>query len=279
MSDYSGRRSPIGRNLPHSAIARLPLETDLRQAIERQQLQVFYQPNVFLDSGKITGFEALVRWRHPQRGLVLPNQFIPLAEEIGLTGLIDWWVLSEACRQLSIWQQTGEASESLTMSVNLSGQLLLEFGVLERLKQVLLSTRIKPGSLRLEVTERAMMEHNAAEIGMLNQLKAMGIELLIDDFGTGYSCLERLHQLPIDTLKIDRSFISRMTEEGASLEVVRAIVTLAHRLNMDVIAEGVETPEQLTKLRSLQCEYGQGYLFSQPLVGESAAALLSLTEG
>ena len=265
-------------DMHNGAIARLQLETEFRQAIKRQQLKVFYQPTVALDSGKVTGFEALVRWQHPQQGIVLPDQFIPLAEETGLMALIDWWVLSEACRQLKIWQQSGKSSEALTMSVNLSGQLLSEQRVIERLGEVLSSTSITPGSLRLEVTERAIMEHDATEIGMLNQLKGMGVELLIDDFGTGYSSLERLHQLPIDKLKVDRSFVNRMAEEKGTHEIVRSIVALAHRLNMDVIAEGLETPEQLLKLRSLPCEYGQGYLFSKPLAGESAAALLTSPE-
>ena len=261
--------------MQEQAVARLQMEADLRRAIERQQFQVHYQPIVSLETGRITGFEALVRWTHPTRGMVSPLEFIPLAEETGLIGAIDRWVLREACVQLSIWQQTFGVEVPLTMSVNLSGVQLAQLGLIERLDQILRETGIEGRCLKLEITESAIMENATVGTVMLEQLKTLGIQLSIDDFGTGYSSLARLHQLPIDTLKIDRSFISRMGNDGESLEIVRAIITLAHSLAMDVIAEGAETPQELEQLRSLQCEYGQGYFFSKPVNSQAAEKLLA----
>jgi PAS domain S-box-containing protein/diguanylate cyclase (GGDEF)-like protein len=258
------------------AVARLQLETDLRRAIEHQQFQVYYQPIVSLDTGKVTGFEALVRWMHPIRGMVSPAEFIPLAEETGLIGSIDWWVLREACRQLGAWQQEFGATLPLTISVNASGLQLSQLGFLERLDQILRETGVKGQSLKLEITESGLLKNAPCGVYMLEQLKALGVQLSIDDFGTGYSSLARLHQLPIDTLKIDRSFVSQIgNNDSESLEIVRAIMTLAHSLEMDVIAEGVETQEHLRQLRSLECEYGQGYFFSRPVDSQAASKLLA----
>jgi PAS domain S-box-containing protein/diguanylate cyclase (GGDEF)-like protein len=258
------------------AVARFQLETDLRRAIERQPFQVHYQPIVSLEMGKITGFEALVRWIHPTRGMVSPMEFIPLAEETGLISFIDWWVLREACTQLRVWQQVfAEDSASLTMSVNFSGLHLVQLGLLERLDQVLRETGVEGCNLKLEITESGLLKNATSGTEILQELKTLGVKLSIDDFGTGYSSLARLHQLPIDTLKIDRSFVSRMGHEGESLEIIRAIMMLAHSLEMDVIAEGVETPEQLSRLRSLNCEYGQGYFFSRPVDSKRAEELLA----
>jgi PAS domain S-box-containing protein/diguanylate cyclase (GGDEF)-like protein len=257
------------------AVERFQLETDLRRAIERQQFQVYYQPIVSLEIGKITGFEALVRWIHPTRGIVSPIEFIPVAEETGLISLIDWWVLHEACTQLSVWQKAFAANTPLTMSVNLSGLQLAQLGLLERLDKILRDTDVEGRTLKLEITESGLLKNATSGAVMLKQLKTLGVQLSIDDFGTGYSSLARLHQLPIDTLKIDRSFVSQMVNDSESLEIVRAIMTLAHTLEMDVIAEGVETAEQLTQLRTLQCEYGQGYLFSKPVDTNTAEKFLS----
>lgn len=256
------------------AVSHLQLETDLRWAILRQQLQVFYQPIVSLETGKITGFEALVRWLHPKRGLITPDLFIPLAEETGLISQIDWWVLSQACQQLSLWQQDPQIPDSLTMSVNFSGSLMSQLGLLERLEQVLRTREIAGNCLKLEITERVIMEHYSTESSMIIPLKSLGVKLSIDDFGTGYSCLARLHQLPIDTLKIDRSFVQGIAKDQDSLEIVKTIMALAHSLKMDVIAEGVEGIEHLEQLRSLECEYGQGYYFSRPIDTPSATVLL-----
>jgi len=258
------------------AVARLQLETDLRRAIERQPFQVYYQPIVSLETGNIIGFEALVRWIHPTRGIVSPMEFIPLAEETGLISFIDWWVLREACAQLRIWQQAfAEDTVPLTMSVNFSGLHLGQLGLWERLDQVLRETGVEGCSLKLEITESGLLKNATCGTVILQQLKTLGVQLSIDDFGTGYSSLARLHQLPIDTLKIDRSFVNRMGIDGESLEIVRAIMTLAHSLGMDAIAEGVETQEQLSQLRSLNCEYAQGYLFSRPVDSKAAEELLA----
>jgi PAS domain S-box-containing protein/diguanylate cyclase (GGDEF)-like protein len=257
------------------AVARFHLEADLRKAIEHQQFQAHYQPIVSLETGKITGFEALVRWIHPTQGMVSPMEFIPLAEETGLISGIDWWVLREACGQLGVWQREFEAEIPLTMSVNLSGFQLSQLGLLERLDQILRETGVNGCNLKLEITESGLLKNVNSETVMLKQLKTLGVKLSIDDFGTGYSSLARLHQLPIDTLKIDRSFITQMSHDDESLEIIRAILTLAHTLGMDAIAEGVETLQQLEQLRSLQCEYGQGYFFSRPVDSLSAGELIA----
>jgi diguanylate cyclase (GGDEF)-like protein/PAS domain S-box-containing protein len=254
------------------AVGRFQLETDLRLALKREEFTVFYQPIIAMDTGRIAGFEAMVRWAHPSEGWISPVEFIPVAEETGLIGLIDWWVLGEACKQLGKWQKQWQ--RPLTMSVNASGSLLSQLGIMERLRQVTKGNRLLLESLRLEVTERVMMEQQEATSGLLDQIKNLKIKLSVDDFGTGYSCLQRLHQLPIDTLKIDRSFISRMLGDKDSLEIVRTIITLAHSLKMDTIAEGTETKEQLTILQAIDCEYGQGFYFSPPVSGEDAEKLL-----
>ncbi|MFB2919036.1 PAS domain S-box protein [Aerosakkonema funiforme] len=256
------------------AVEKLQLETDLRRAIERSELRVYYQPIVSLKSGRISGFEALVRWQHPTRGFVSPDQFIPLAEETGSIGAIDRWVLREACRQMAIWQKEFGDGILLTISVNLSAVQLSTIGVIDQINQILWETGINPHSLKLEITETGLLGNVTSERAMLEQLKALGIQLSIDDFGTGYSSLARLHQMPIDTLKIDRSFISQMTVDSESLEIVRTILTLAHSLEMDAIAEGVETTDQLAQLRSLQCEYAQGYFISKPVDSKAAEGLL-----
>jgi len=257
------------------ALKLLELETDLRQAIQRRDLQVYYQPIVSLKSGRISGFEALVRWEHPTRGFVPPSEFIPLAEETGLIGEIDRFVLREACRQMGFWQRAFLAEVPLTLSVNLSGFQLSQLALVEQIDQVLGETGIQRSTLKLEITESKLSGNMVSEKTMLDRLKKLGIQLAIDDFGTGYSSLARLHQLPIDTLKIDRSFVTNLGVDSESLEIVRTIITLAHSLEMDAIAEGVETPQQLAQLQALQCEYGQGYFFSKPIASETAWALLN----
>ncbi|MBW4650017.1 MAG: EAL domain-containing protein [Kastovskya adunca ATA6-11-RM4] len=254
---------------------RLQLQADLRRAIAQSQFQVYYQPIISLNTGKIVGFEALIRWQHPERGMVSPDKFIPLAEETGLIGQIDRWVWREACRQLRAWHDKFPRQAALTMSVNVSSKQLAQLGLLEQLDNLLREAGIQGRSLKLEITESAMMENTAVELVILEQLKTLGIQFSIDDFGTGYSSLGRLHQLPIDTLKIDRSFVSRLGADKEALEIVRTVTTLAHILEMDVTAEGVETQEQWEQLRSLNCEYGQGYLFAKPLTSQGAEALLA----
>jgi diguanylate cyclase (GGDEF)-like protein len=255
------------------AVALLKLENDLRRAMEREEFCVHYQPIVSLETEALVGFEALVRWNHPERGLVPPDEFIPLAEETGLITEIGSWVLGEACAQLRAWQ-TAMGKESLTMSVNLSGKQLTQTDLIQQIENTLCQTGLNPTWLRLEITESVVMENAELATNTLLQLRKLGVHLSIDDFGTGYSSLSYLHRFPVNTLKIDRSFIGRMAKGDENSEIVRTICTLANNLGMEVVAEGVETREQLELLRSLKCEYGQGYFFSKPVEAEKATALL-----
>jgi diguanylate cyclase (GGDEF)-like protein len=255
------------------AVALLKLENDLRRAVERGEFHVYYQPIYALDTRRITGFEALVRWLHPERGLVPPDEFIPLAEETGLITEIGRWVLAEACRQLHRWQTL--APRPLTMSVNLSSRQFSQPHLIDQIEQTLAETGIAPRCLQLEITESVVMENAEAAATMLRQLRALGVQLSIDDFGTGYSSLSYLHRFPLSVLKIDRSFVSRMGAGDENAEIVRTVITLANNLDMLVVAEGVQTEAQFTQLRELNCNYGQGYLFSPPVDAECAAALLT----
>lgn len=252
----------------------LQLENSLQRAVERQELRIQYQPIVFLETGRITGFETLVRWQHPDRGLIFPNDFISIAEETGVIIPVGYWVLREACRQMRAWQLQFPEN-SLTISVNLSNKQFLQADLVTQISQILQETGLDSRYLKLEITESAIMENPESATVMLLQLKDLGCELHMDDFGTGYSSLSYLHRFPFDLLKIDRSFISRMDFNGKDLEIVRALITLARNLNIDVIAEGLETAEQLAQLRALQCKYGQGYFFSKPVDQEVAEALIA----
>lgn len=257
-----------------SVMARLQLETDLRRALEREEFQNFYQPIVSLSSGQIVGFEALLRWHHPTRGMVSPGEFIPVAEDTGLIRELGWWNLREACRQMTQWRRQYK-DHNLTVSVNLSAKQFLQPNLVEDIRRLLQELQLPPNTLKLEITESTVMADPAAAIEMLQQIKSLGISLAIDDFGTGYSSLSYLHRFPLDTLKIDRSFISGMQEGGEGMEIARTILPMAMNLHLDVIAEGVETAEQLALLQKLQCKYGQGYYFSKPVSAQAAAALLS----
>lgn len=256
------------------AVALLRLETDLRWAIERQELRVYYQPIIALATGRITGFEALVRWLHPERGLISPADFIPVAEETGLIIAIGQWVLQESCQQLKQWQTQFPSYSSLTMSVNLSSKQLSQTNFVAQIDQILQQTELTPQSLKLEITESAIMERPEAAASVLKQLKRCGMQLCVDDFGTGYSSLAYLHRFPIDVLKIDRSFIHQIDEQAEGFAIVRAIVTLADNLGLSVVAEGIETAQQVAQLQNLQCDYGQGYFFSKPLNQQAAKNLL-----
>lgn len=255
----------------------LQLETDLRRSIERQELHVYYQPIVSLLTRKIQGFEALIRWKHPKRGLISPGEFIPLAEETGLITSIGRWTLRESCRQLSIWQKQFQSVPPLTMNVNLSCKQFMEPDLLEQIDKILEETGIIVGSLKLEITESVAMDQENVNLVkvLIEELKSRHIHLCIDDFGTGYSSFSRLHDFPISTLKIDRSFIKKIGTLGENSEIVQTIVTLAHTLRMDVVAEGIELLEQVDPLIAMKCQYGQGYLFSKPLDSEEAGKLLS----
>lgn len=253
-------------------VARLQLETDLRHAIENREFYLNYQPIMFMVTGKIKGFEALARWNHPNRGLIMPSEFISIAEDTGIILPLGKWVLEEACRQLSIWQK--EAACDISMGVNLSIKQFTP-NLVATVKDAIMNTGIKPESLILEITESMIMENAESASKLLAELKALNVKLHIDDFGTGYSSLSYLHQFPLDALKIDRSFIAKIgTDNDEKLEIVKAIVALANNLNLDVIAEGVETAEQLAHLRHLNCKNMQGHLFSRPLSAESAEKFL-----
>lgn len=274
-------------NMYAQAMTRLQVEADLRRGIERQEFRIHYQPIVSLGNhpkaGRITGFEALVRWQHPERGLLYPLEFMPVAEEIGLSIPIDQWVLWEACHQVERWQERYPGS-NLTISVNLCSSQFRHPELVKYVDQALRESDLAPPTLKLEILENTIMNNDEYTTTKLSQLKELGIQLAIDDFGTGYSSLSRLQHFPIDMLKIDRSFMSKpytnpsrasdKTGSGVNLEITETIIMLAIKLGIDVTAEGVETAEQLAQLRRLNCEYGQGYFFSQPLGAQAAETLI-----
>ena len=258
-----------------SVMARLQLETDMRRALERHEFRNVYQPIVALESGRIVGFEALMRWQHPTRGMIGPEEFIFVAEETGLIRDLGWWSLREACRQMSTWRTRSKAYLDLTMSVNVSAKQLLQPHLVDEMSKLLRETALPPEALKLEITESAVMADPAAAAEMLQQIKSLGVRLAIDDFGTGYSSLSYLHRFPLDTLKIDRSFISGAADGSDGMEIARTIMPMAKNLRLDVVAEGVETIEQVGLLRRLQCKYAQGYYFSKPLAPEEVPPLLA----
>lgn len=285
------------RNLHDQAQQLLELETDLRRAIaetdNRQGLSgiidggtnfarlpsvsqfcLYYQPIISLDTGLISGFEALVRWQHPSRGMVSPVEFIPLAEKTGTIATLGRWILREACNQLRLWRSMFPSNLPTLMVVNLSPIQLRQLSLQEQINSILQETGLDSSCLKLEITESSFIENYEAVTDILNQIRETGIKLSIDDFGTGYSSLGRLQDMPIDTLKIDRSFIMRTSGADESWEIIKTIITLAHNLGMNVVAEGIETPEHLAQLRRLQCDYGQGYFFARPLDAVGATALL-----
>jgi EAL domain-containing protein (putative c-di-GMP-specific phosphodiesterase class I) len=258
------------------AVTLLQVETDLRQALRREELLLHYQPIVSLATGRITGFEALVRWHHPRRGLIPPADFIPVAEDTGLIVPLGQWALRGACSQMRAWRERFPQQSRLSVCVNLSAKQFARPDLVEQITQILQETGLDPSLLGLEITETVIMEQSDRATAMLKQLRALNIPLHLDDFGTGYSSLSYLHRFPIDLLKIDRSFISQIGDGGQNSEIVKAIVSLAHNLKIEVIAEGVETAEQLALLRTLQCDYGQGYYFSKPLEVHEVETLLAV---
>jgi diguanylate cyclase (GGDEF)-like protein len=261
-----------------SAINLLQIETDLRKALDKSQFFLQYQPIVSLDDFRVCGFEALIRWHHPERGLISPLDFIPIAEDTGQIIAIGEWALNEACRQMHRWETAYPVAAPLFISVNLSCKQFNHPLLIEQVADVIKRTRISPRRLKLEITESAVMDNIDSATSMLRQLRDIGVQLAIDDFGTGYSSLSYLHKFPIDTLKIDRSFVTRMAENPENIEIVRTIILLAQVLGMDVIAEGVETKEQLKLLRDLKCEYGQGYYFSRPATAPDVEKIIIETD-
>ncbi len=257
-----------------NAVERLRLETDLRKAIERNEIFAYYQPIVSMKTRRIIGFEALARWQHPERGLISPDDFVPIAEETGMIVSIDRLVLREACLQMRAWLERLPGNPIEFISVNLSNKQMALPDVVKHVAQVLNETGLVPKYLKLEITESVIIENPETASAMLSQLRALGVQLYIDDFGTGYSSLNYLHRLPINGFKIDRSFIRRMGVHGENQEIIRTILLLARDLHVEVIAEGIETELQLEQIKSLNCEYWQGYLFSKPVASEQTWALI-----
>ncbi len=262
------------KNMHARAVSLLQLETDLRSAIERDELEMFYQPIVDLDSMRLFGFESLIRWNHPTRGLVPPNEFIPISEDTGLILPMTLWILRTSCLQMVEWQRKSPQNKNLVVSVNLSGKHFAQKDLVEQIRKILIETEMNPACLKLELTESAVMENAESVITMTKQIRELGVQLSIDDFGTGYSSLSYLHRFPINTLKVDRSFVNSMEDGSENGEIVRTVIALAKALRLNVVAEGIETIHQLHQLQMLGCEYGQGYLFSRPVPVEEAERLI-----
>ena len=260
------------RSMHDSVVERIEFEADLRLAIKRNEFCLYYQPIVDLRTVQIIGFEALVRWNHPKRGIIPPFRFIPLAEDTGLIIPMTEWILREACRQVKTWQIA--FGEDLTVSVNISGKHFAQTNLIGLVEKVLVETNFTPAKLKLEITESAVMEDAEKAISILRELKKVGVKLMIDDFGTGYSSLNYLHKFPIDTLKVDRSFVNTMDNRDKHNEIVNTIILMAKNLRLDVVAEGIETINQFYLLRNLRCEKGQGYFFSRPGTTEQIESLL-----
>ncbi|WP_460194714.1 EAL domain-containing protein [Thermosynechococcus sp. FA-CM-4201] len=257
------------------SIALMQIETDLRRAAERDEFLVYYQPIVDLSTLNIVGFETLLRWQHPERGIVSPGEFMSVAEETGLILPISWWVMAEACRQMQRWSKVFPRSRGLSISVNLSGRHFQQADLLLNLRSILSETEFPAERLRLEVTEGILIDNKEVAIATLEEIRAMGIGLYMDDFGTGYSSLSYLHRFPIDTLKIDRTFISALNSEESSATIVHTILMLAHSLRLKVVAEGIETRQQYRVLQALGCNYGQGYFFARPLSAQQVEQLFA----
>jgi diguanylate cyclase (GGDEF)-like protein len=268
-----GQYQVYNQQMHQRAVERLQLEIDLRQALKNNEFTLHYQPIICLKTGHINGFESLVRWQHPQLGMISPGKFIPVAEETGLIIPLGIWVLKEACRQIKIWQEKYDSFFSLTVNINVAVQQFSYSRLIEEIDKILAETQLPSGCLKLEITESAIMENSDSAHAILQQLRDRDIKICIDDFGTGYSSLSYLHQFPVDNLKIDRSFVSRIKNVDEPNKVIDAIVNLAHHLDITVTAEGIETQAQLDYIRKVNCEYAQGYHFSKPLNAEAVEAM------
>ena len=241
------------------------METDLRRALDKGEFDIYYQPIITMETERVQGFEALLRWHHPSRGMVLPDEFIGIVEDTNLVVPIGWWVIERACHQIATWQRLFPVDPPLAMSINVSGKLFLTDDMAKRLAALLEDCGVSPTSIRLEITERVVMDHGDLVLSTLADLRELGVELHIDDFGTGYSSLSYLQRFRYDTLKIDRSFVQTMSEKVDSSAIVEAIITLGGTLGMKVVAEGVETADQVKRLRSMRCPAAQGFWFSRPM--------------
>lgn len=258
------------------ALERLGLKARLREALEYGEFRVHYQPQVLMSTGETSGFEALVRWEHPERGLLEPSDFIPLAEETGMIIPLGRWVLAEACRQMVLFREWISPETPLKMFVNLSGRQFRYPGLIEEVSTIISETGISPNDLVLEITESAMMEKGFTTLNLLRELKDLGVALAMDDFGTGYSSITRLKSFPVDSLKMDRSMVAGLDEDAENWGVVTATLGLADALDLQVVAEGVETAEELSELRSMGCEFAQGYYWLQPHPAEEMSELLAM---
>jgi diguanylate cyclase (GGDEF)-like protein/PAS domain S-box-containing protein len=274
-AEGKARYEVFDRDMHHSAVALLKLETELRRSVHRGDFLMNYQPIVSLEHGRIVGFEGLVRWQHPDRGVVTPDHFIAIAEETGLIVPLGWWVLRESCRQTRRWQRRFPSEPPLWISVNMSGKLFMRSDMVDELLSILDETGLEPRSLRIEVTENVVMDHADIAVRNLMELRALGVQLSVDDFGTGYSSLSYLQRFHYDSLKIDRSFVSKLGTAGDSRAIVETILNLANSLGIGVVAEGIETAEQVDRLRRMQCPHGQGYWFSRPLTDRAAEELIA----
>jgi EAL domain-containing protein (putative c-di-GMP-specific phosphodiesterase class I) len=257
----------------------LKLETDLRRAMDSEEFRVHYQPIVSLRDCRIIGFEALLRWQRPGFGLVMPREFVPVAEETGLILISGLWVLREACRQMRAWNLQFPSDPAFTVAVNISGKQFAQPDLVSEVDRILRETCLDPHCLKLELTESVTMREVERAARIFGELKTLGVRLSMDDFGTGYSSLSYLRRFPLDTLKIDRSFVSEMEDTSESRAIVQMILSLGRSLGMEMVAEGVETAEQVSLLRSLGCEYAQGYFFSKPTDQEGMAEVLLKSRG
>jgi diguanylate cyclase (GGDEF)-like protein len=278
-SDGAGGTVLFDPEMRAQTVERASLEHDLRRAIERHELRLHYQPLVDLSSGVVVGMEALLRGQHPSRGLIPPLAFIPLAEATGLILPIGRWVLETACAQLRDWQRRYPAARDLALSVNISARQFAQADLVGIVAQTLDHTGIDPAQLELEITESVVMDQSEASVERLQGLRGLGVRLVLDDFGTGYSSLAYLRRLPLDTIKVDRSFVSGLGEEPVDAPIVKTVIALAHGLGIDVVAEGIETLGQRDELRALECDRGQGYWFARPLPADDLERVLASARG